>query len=201
MRTSFLTELTEVLRAEARPVDKFGHQPRLDALTEAIGAGLDYDREVVRAAAWLHDLGVFVGNRPEDPQELSRWDHVAYACGRAPEILRGMGFPEGKIGAVLDAIREHQPKDEPTTMEAIILRDADILEQLGAVGILRTVSKVGRDTRFSTFTDVVRVLRRNLEELPGKIRLESTRRLAEPRIRVLKDFLAAVDEESGRNLY
>jgi uncharacterized protein len=201
MDAPYLRELGEAIRAEARPVDKFGHQPRLDALTEAIGAGLEYDREVVRAAAWLHDLGVFVGNRPEDPQELSEWDHVAYACRRSPEILRGMGFPEEKIEAVLAAIREHQPKDEPATMEATILRDADILEQLGAVGILRTVSKVGRDTRFATFTDAVRVLRRNLEELPGKIRLESTRKLAEARIRVLRDFLAAVDDESGENLF
>jgi uncharacterized protein len=63
------------------------------------------------------------------------------------------------------------------------------------------VSKVGRDTRSPRFTDAVAVLRRNLEELPGKIRLESTRRLAEPRIAILQQFLRAVDDESGFNLY
>lgn len=181
-------------------MDKFGHQPRLDALTEAVGEGLSYDRDVVRAAAWLHDLGVFVGHRPEDPAELARWDHVAYACQHAPEVLRRVGFPEAKIPAVLEVIRQHQPKDEPKTLEATILRDADILEQLGAIGILRTVSKVGRDTRFSRFTEAVDVLRSNLTQLPGQIRLDSARRLAQSRIAALQTFLQAVDDEGDANL-
>ncbi len=199
--SDYIRALARYVEAQARPVDKFGHQPRLEALTQAVGAGLVYDRDVVAAAAWLHDLGVFWGHRPEDPDQLSRWDHVAYTCSRGPQILREAGFPEERISAVLDAIREHQPKDEPTTVEATILRDADILEQLGAIGILRTVSKVGRDTRFPCFTDAVEALRRNLEELPLKIRLASTRRLAQPRIQILREFLGAVDNEAGHNLY
>jgi len=193
--------LAAYIEGECRPVDKFGHQPRLEVLTRVIGAELPHDPEVVSAAAWLHDLGVFIGQRPEDPERLAQWDHVAHACARGPEILRRCGFPEEKIPAVLAAIRQHQPKDDPTTPEATILRDADILEQLGAIGILRTVSKVGRDTRFVRFTDAVRVLRRNLEELPSKIRLESTRQLAASRITILREFLHAVDDESGSNLF
>ncbi len=56
--------LIEYLRQEAKPVEKFGHQPRLYALTQQIGKTLVYDDEVVFAACWLHDLGVFVGHRP-----------------------------------------------------------------------------------------------------------------------------------------
>jgi uncharacterized protein len=201
MTPEYLSVLHRIISEQARPEDKFGHQPRLHALTEAIGAGLDYDRDVVCAAAWLHDLGVFIGNRPEDPAALSRWDHVAYACAHAPRILRGAGFPGHKIPAVLDCIRQHQPHDNPTSLEAAILRDADILEQLGAIGILRTVSKVGRDTRFPRFTDAVAALGRSLHELPRNIRLESTRQLAEPRIRLLADFLVSVAAESGANLH
>lgn len=201
MHSGTLDRLRDLIWEQARPVDKFGHQPRLQALLETVGAGLDYDHDVVLAAAWLHDLGVFVGNRPENSEELARWDHVAYACAHAPQILRDAGFPEAQIPAVLQVIREHQPKDEPTTTEATILRDADILEQLGAIGILRTVSKVGRDTRFPRFTDAVAALRRNLEHLPGHIRLHTTRRLAEPRIAILETFLAAVEDEAGANLF
>ena len=201
MHSGTLDRLRDLIWDQARPVDKFGHQPRLQALIEAVGAGLDYDHDVVLAAAWLHDLGVFVGHRPEDPQELARWDHVAYACAHAPQILRDAGFAESKIPAVLQVIREHQPRDNPTTTEAVILRDADILEQLGAIGILRTVSKVGRDTRFPRFSDAVAALRRAFEHLPGQIRLHTTRRLAEPRIRVLEAFLTAVEDEAGPNLF
>jgi uncharacterized protein len=201
MEKDYVRALRDYVEAQARPVDKYGHQPRLEALTEAVGSGIAHDREVVVAAAWLHDLGVFVGHRPEDPEELGRWDHVGYACSRSPEILREAGFPEEKIGAVLEAMQQHQPKDEPTTMEATILRDADILEQLGAIGILRVAGKVGRDTRYPRFTEAVAVLRRTLEELPGKIRLASSRRLAEPRIAILREFLEAVDDEAGSALY
>jgi uncharacterized protein len=201
MASGYFQVLQRVILEQARPVDKYGHQPRLHALTEAIGIGLDYDRDVVCAAAWLHDLGVFIGNRPEDGEMLRCWDHVAFACAQAPAILREAGFPEHKIPGVLDCIRQHQPKDDPATLEATILRDADILEQLGAIGILRTVSKVGRDTRFPRFTDAEAALRRNLDELPDKILLESTRRLAEPRIRMLREFLGAVRDESGANLF
>jgi uncharacterized protein len=201
MATDFRTALQQLIRNDAKPVDKYGHQPRLYALTRQIAWDLNYDDDVVYAAAWLHDLGVFIGHRPEDPQELAKWDHVRYTCERAPQILADAGFPAEKIPAVLDAIRQHQPHDNPTSIEAVILRDADILEQLGGIGALRAVAKVGRDTRYSTFTSAVEFLQKNLQTLPDKIRLENAKRLAEPRIAALEGFLKAVSAEAGNNLY
>ncbi len=195
-QTAFRDTLYALLRAEARPEDKFGHQPRLYALTRLVGKGLLYDDDVVYAAAFLHDLGVFVGHRPEEPQQLTGWDHVRYAVERAPAILHDAGFPEQKIAPVLRAIKTHQPKDEPDSLEAVILRDADILEQLGAIGILRAVAKVGRDTRYPTFTPTVAFLRRSLEHLPAAIRLPTTQALAAPKIALLRSFLEAVTTES-----
>lgn len=194
---AFRPALQDYLRAQARPADKFSHQPRLYALAQRLGEGQGYDDDVLFAAAWLHDLGVFVGHRPEDPAALAAWDHVAYVRGRAPELLREFGFPEEKIGAVLTAIAEHLPSAAPGTPEGALLRDADILEQLGAVGILRTVSKVGRDTRFHTFRDALAQLRQNASELPGKLRLPAARREAEPRLRALTAFLEAAEAEAA----
>lgn len=201
MFLDFRKFISATIEREARPFDKYGHQPRLYALTRRIGEGLTYDDDVVYAAAWLHDIGVFVGNRPEDPEELRSWDHVGYACGRVPGILAQAGFPQAKVAAVLDAIRTHQPQDDPQTIEATILRDADILEQLGAIGILRNVSKVGRDTRYARFSDVAPVLRRALTELPPKLRLARARGLAAAKIRVLAGFLEAMEEEAAGELY
>jgi len=191
----------EHIRREARPVDKFGHQPRLYALTRQIGEGMSYDDEVVFAAAWMHDLGVFAGHRPEEPAALAAWDNVVYALDRTPGILREFGFPEEKIPAVLEAIRTHQPHQQPESIEATILRDADILEQLGAIGILRAVSKVGRDTRFATFSALVPTLQKALETLPPLIHLRLARVLAESRIEVLREFLKGVDSEAGEALH
>lgn len=203
LRSDWRAQLAAYLQEQASPRHKYGHQPRLHALAERLAAnspGLSFDPDVVYAAAFLHDLGVFVGHRPEDAAALRSWDHVAYICAKAPALLTGFGFPPEKIPAVLQAIREHQPQDEPTSPEAILLRDADILEQLGAIGVLRTASKLGSDTRFHLFADVEQALARALETLPPKLRLPASMELAGARIHTLRAFLAALRPEAGEHL-
>jgi uncharacterized protein len=189
------------IATHANPTHKFGHQPRLYALTQQIGAGLTYDDDVVFAAVWLHDLGVFIGHRPEDTEALKTWDHVAYVIEKAPAILKEAAFPEEKIPAVLEVIRTHQPQDTPLTTEATIARDADILEQLGAIGITRTLAKLGSDTRFCTFTEALNALKKQLTTLPEQLRLETSKALASPRIQTMQSFIASLEAEGGKNLF
>ena len=197
MNQDYREAISTFIREQAKPVDKFSHQPRLYQLAARLAEGMRYDDDVVYAAAWMHDLGVFVGHRPEDVQQLSKWDHLAYALTRVPGILEQCGFPQQKIPAVLEAIRTHMPSGNPTSLEGTLVRDADILEQLGAVGVLRTVSKVGRDTRFQRFLDALQVLRKNANELPSQLRLPSAQREAEPRVKALQEFIKAAEAESG----
>ena len=201
MTTGWRERVIEYIRSEALPVEKFGHMPRLYALAVRLGAGMEFDDDVVFAAAWMHDLGVFLGHRPSDPAELARWDHVPFTVARSRELLAGWGFPAEKLDAVAEAIRTHQPNDEPDSTEAILLRDADILEQLGAVGALRALVKIGRDTRFPTYTSVLPVLRKAANELPGKLRLKAARELAAPRAEFLQLLIARIEEEADGMLY
>ena len=198
-QSGYREALVEYIRAHAKPPDKFSHQPRLYQLATRLAEGQPYDDDVLYAAAWMHDLGVFVGHRPEDPAALAAWDHVAYAAKHVPQILKQFGFPEGKIAAAIEVIRTHLPSTKPTSFEGTLLRDADILEQLGAITVLRTVSKVGRDTRFVRYADALRVLRRNVEQLPAQLELASARRLAQPRVEILNAFLAAAESEADGN--
>src|SRR5579863_6501529 len=99
MTKDFRAAIVDYIREQARPVDKFSHQVRLYALTREIGAGQTYDDDVVFAAAWMHDLGVFIGHRPEDLAALARWDMLAYAIENVPRLLKDLGFPEAKIPA------------------------------------------------------------------------------------------------------
>ena len=192
----FRSRLAEYVSGQALPIDKLGHQPRLYALTQLVGQGMSYDDNVVYAAAWLHDLGVFIGHRPEDPGELSRWDCVSYAMKRAPAVLLQSGFPASKVADVVEAIRTHQPHLRPGTLEGTILRDADILEQLGSIGILRVAAKIGRDTRYPTFTDAAATLRKSLAELPGQLHLDAAKTIAKPKIALLEAFLQELDKEA-----
>lgn len=193
--------VTDYIRNAALPQDKFGHQPRLYALACRVGEGIAFDDDLLFAAAWMHDLGVFLGHRPEDPEQLARWDHVPYTIARSRDLLASWGFPLQKLDAVSAAIRTHQPQDDPDEIEAILLRDADILEQLGAVGALRAICKIGRDSRFPTFSTVVPVLEKAANTLPARLRLEAARRLAVPRVQLLNTLLAAIRAEAGDLLF
>jgi uncharacterized protein len=161
---------------------------------------MEYDDDILFAAAWMHDLGVFLGHRPQDPAELASWNHVPYTIARTRELLTGWGFPMEKLDGVAEAIRTHQPQDTPQSLEAVLLRDADILEQLGAIGAMRALVKVGRDTRYETFSSVLPVLRRALEQLPEKLHLQAAKDLAVPRIGLLRLFISSAEEEAGELL-
>jgi uncharacterized protein len=193
--------VVDYIRAEAQPVDKFGHMPRLYALAVKLGEDVDYDDDILFAAAWMHDLGVFLGHRPQDSDQLARWDHVPYTIARTRELLPAWGFPAAKLDALAETIRTHQPQDEPVLIEAILLRDADILEQLGAIGTLRAMVKIGRDTRYPTYSSVLPVLRRAVDLLPGKLRLIRARSFAVPRVALLRSLIASIEDEAGELLY
>jgi hypothetical protein len=44
------------------------------------------------------------------------------------------------------------------------------------------------------------VLRRAVESLPGKLRMENSRVLAVPRVKLLKTLIAAIEDEAGQML-
>jgi uncharacterized protein len=199
--SGYRLKLQQYLEVNANPQHKYGHQPRLYTLARQIGEGLHYDDDIVYAAAFLHDLGVFIGHRPEDEATLKGWDHVSYATAKAPAILTEAGFPTEKIPAVLEVIRTHQPQDTPATIEAKIARDADILEQLGAIGITRTLAKLGSDSRFHTFTDALNVLKKHLQTLPAELHLEASKALAHPKLQIMQAFINSLEQEGGNHLH
>jgi uncharacterized protein len=126
---------------------------------------------------------------------------VPYTIARGRQLLAGWGFPPSKLDAVAEVIRTHQPREEPHTMESILVRDADILEQLGAVGAMRAIAKIGRDSRFPTFSSVLPVLERAVDQLPPQLRTSNAQQLAAPRVEALRAFLAALQAEAGALLH
>lgn len=97
-----------------------------DGLAKRLGA----DREVVRAAAWLHDLAK--ERIAEAVDEMD--DHGVRGAELAREKLGTTDFPTDKIDAVCDAIEKHvglirEQAVEP--LEAAILWDADKLSKIG----------------------------------------------------------------------
>lgn len=86
----------------------------------------------VEAAALLHDIGLSVVKK--------RGDHATAGAEMAADFLaENELFPPAAIDEIREAIVHHSRLDGKTPLIQI-LRDADILDLLGAVGIMRAFS-------------------------------------------------------------
>jgi uncharacterized protein len=108
------------------------------------------DREIVEAAAWLHDVGKGAGSE----------DHGCEGAAAARTILGQTDFPPRKIEAVADAIAKHvgYARSEPVgPLEAAVIWDADKLTWLGATSVLHIVGSAverGRATTVECLEDL-----------------------------------------------
>jgi uncharacterized protein len=121
------------------PVHGFDHIMRVYRLAERLAIAEGADVEIVRAAALLHDAhgGDTTGG------EGGRSDHHQVSADFARQVLGGEGWPEDRIAAVEHCIRAHRFRDQaerPQTLEAQILFDADKLDAIGAIGVLRVIA-------------------------------------------------------------
>ena len=98
-----------------------------------LGEKLDADLEILVAAVYLHDLG---------RHYIDDKSHGALSAQKSAPVLERINFPQEKRDAVLHAIRVHDVSATPedrATLESKILYDADKIDTLGVVGILRYI--------------------------------------------------------------
>jgi HD superfamily phosphodiesterase len=163
------------------------HTRRLLELVESIAADEPYGRDVVWLAAHLHDWGAY------HPWARTGVDHTRRSLDIVGPFLAGRGYPEELCSKVLECIAFHQSRGaEPTACrEAILFHDADVLDFLGVVGIVRDFSKNPRDLKKGYQAAI-----RRREELPQTLFLKRSAELAKPRLREMDAFLAAFEAES-----
>jgi uncharacterized protein len=102
--------------------DRVRHHIRTLAPAEGV------DLLLAELAALLHD----VGRTQPGPED----EHGARSAALAEPLLAGLPLSEGDREAVLHAVRWHNSQRADTALLRV-LRDADMLDGLGAVGIMR----------------------------------------------------------------
>lgn len=148
--------------------------------------------DVLFAIAWLHDVGTFGEFSPhaDTPAECA-----ALAAAR---LLPEAGFPPQKLELVVRTIRLHSFEgDGCQSAEACVLRDADMLEFLGAIGLQRLLSIVGLEEWVPDPRAALSLALEFASTLPGKLYFDASRRFAVARMRETLAFVDALAEETG----
>lgn len=154
------------------------HTRRLLHLVSLIDENQCYDAEVVWTAAHMHDWGGY-----------SKWakkdvNHALASVQAAEPFLLKKGCPRVFIDHVLEVIALHHRGDPDKSIEAILLSDADALDFLGVVGVLRDFSKNPKDLR-KAFESA----QKRRDKVPQMIVLQKSREIAARRIQEMDELL------------
>lgn len=123
------------------PTHDHSHLRRVAVLATHICAREGGDQLIAGCGAWLHDL-----HRDKGPAATEFFVSPESMDGRAENLLAEAGVPKQHWSAILDAIHytdRFSFSDRPiydAPIEARALRDADILDAIGAIGVARTFS-------------------------------------------------------------
>jgi len=167
------------------------HCRRVYGLALQLAGDRPVDNDALFAAAYLHDVGAFAPYRREGV------DHAERSVQVAPEVLAAVGFPPDKVPLVQDIIRGHMYYATPSRQaEAVIFHDADVLDFMGAVGIARLLSIVGRDDWTPDLPSAAELIDRFRRELPAGLRTPEARRIGEVRQAEMVAFLTALATET-----
>jgi len=123
------------------PSHDINHTLRVLSLAEKIALKEKADLDIVIASAIFHDVIVYPKNH------IKRLSSSKESSNFAKEILiKEKLFPRGKIEKTCEAIElcSYTKGIKPDFLEAKILQDADSLEAMGAISIMRTFSSAGQ---------------------------------------------------------
>jgi HD superfamily phosphodiesterase len=149
-----------------------------------LGEKLDADLEILVAAVYLHDLG---------RHYIDDKAHGALSAQKAEPVLERIYFPQEKRSAVLHAIKVHDvsaSSEDRTTLESKILYDADKIDTLGVVGVLRYI-------RHFYGKKPIDYMINDIDARWEGLALPETRNLALQDYNYIKDYFVRLKEELG----
>ena len=178
-------------KAGTHPAWGVKHCTRVYHVSKELSQHLTLDDEVLYFSAMLHDTGRY------PMYALPNVDHPLRSKGVASNILQRIAFSPNKIPKVLEAIESHMYYSEPgRSDEAVYIRDADILDNLGNIGLMRLFSLIGQDELIQSPEDAMERARTFAEALPNKVYSKTGRRLAVKRREEILRFLAGIKKQT-----
>ena len=138
--------------------------------------------ELVQIGALLHDIGWAVGQ-----------PHNETGAKLASKILKELNYPPEKSEKIVMIILRHPLafKDKLETLEEKIVWDADKIDLLGVIGIVRAFHWLGN----KPFETVVKTCFEEMKPIYNLLITQTAKKIAKRRYREMVDFLAALERE------
>jgi HD superfamily phosphodiesterase len=164
------------------------HAQRLIELIKQIGVDIHYDSYVLELAAYLHDWGAFPTYIQKDVEHAIRSRQVVEA-----ELLPRLDLSPAQKVILLEAIELHDYRDMRPTQsnEAWLLREADMLEFLGLIGMAREFARGPKNIE----TCYKRILSRR-DGIRDRFTIPRAREIASIRLERMEQALSWLNEES-----
>ena len=161
----------------------FNHIERVYKYSIIISKGLNVDLDIVKASALLHDIA----KSKEEKREVK--DHATQSAIEARKILKKMKFPEEKIEIVYKCILLHNKKEDlPEIKEVRVLKEADALEAIGAIGVARTFSYIGEKTNWNPSLKESPLNLLISRSNPNYLKIPIARKLARKKLKFVNKF-------------
>ena len=114
------------------------HAKRLLVLVKQISSDLPYDEHIIELATYMHDWGAFPKYIQKDVEHAVRSRQVVESA-----ILPYLNLTADQKEILLETIELHDYRDMHLTKsnEALLLREADMLEFLGMIGMAREFAR------------------------------------------------------------
>jgi uncharacterized protein len=172
------------------PFAGFDHVERVHQICLELAKGLEVDEELLRTAAYLHDIAVPVFGAER---------HNERAAEVAADLLEEIGFPATKKAPLFEAIHTHTRYYEtnPQTVEAKILKDADGIDYIGTVGILRGVVRSLRNKSYdgNVSENATKMMENLIATSAGTFSTDKGQKMAEDRMNAVKRYIAEIQAE------
>jgi len=164
------------------------HAKRLVELVKQISVNFPYDPRVMELAAYMHDWGAFPSYAQKDVEHAVRSRQIVEA-----EILPRLDLTTWQKAVLLETIELHDYRDMRITKsnEALLLREADMLEFLGVIGLAREFARGPKNVE----TCYKRVLSRR-DGIQGRFTIPRAQEIAQVRFGRMNAFLKDLEEES-----
>ena len=184
-------------RLKSESAHDYWHCYRVVQTAKYIGRKEKADLVVLEFAAWLHDIA----------HPVSKMDHDIEGAKLAKKFLTAHRVDKQLVEKIVSCIRKHRfiKGKKANSLEEKILQDADKLDALGAVGIVRVFTvagehgqtihnpKVKSDFSYYLKNDLSKTTIAHfydkLFKLKKLMHTETAKKIAEKREKYMKDFL------------